>query len=350
MSLSPLPPTVPRLSVYLSFDTTSLPSQRRMSQSSTQSFQSDFDVVSEEPSPSKPTFAVPAYHPFSSGPDLRGRYTSMTPPPFPPGLSPLDSPHNFDSLLSRPRKSSVVTSTSIPATPEPPIASTRLTPPSFAEAKSNRHSQFYFTDDLVICDVEGCLFRVHRSLLDEDSVYFRNVFARNASKGQSDDLPVLLWRVSRSSFETLLRYLYFGIHDDNSYSQSDWIDLLAAATDFSLPKIRAYTISKLGLLSLDAVDRIQLATKYDVPEWLMMAYVELCSRDDPLHESEALALGAQLTAKVGEVRERMLRDTILRMHEELVNGVDPSAQCTFPPGLRDNSHVAQTIRDVFRMN
>ncbi len=51
---------------------------------------------------------------------------------------------------------------------------------------------------------------MHRDILEDNSVYFRDVFARNVGRGDADSHPIQLWRVTRGHFEILLRYLYFG--------------------------------------------------------------------------------------------------------------------------------------------
>lgn len=98
---------------------------------------------------------------------------------------------------------------------------------------------------------------------------------------------------------------------------------------------------------MGAVERIGLATQYNIQGWLLTAYTELCSRDSALCETEAVVLGAKITAQVAEARERILRDVILRMHQGLVDVARPGAECTFPAELRDESSIAHIIRDVF---
>ena len=58
--------------------------------------------------------------------------------------------------------------------------------------------------------VDGCLFRVHRCILERESAYFRKLFAREAGRGLSDETAIELPQVTIEAFELLLRFLYFG--------------------------------------------------------------------------------------------------------------------------------------------
>lgn len=137
------------------------------------------------------------------------------------------------------------------------------------------------------------------------------------------------------------------LHDDGFYTRLQWLDLLSVSTDLSFPHIRAHAIDKLDSSCMDAVERIGLATQHNIQHWLLTAYNELCSRDSPLCESEALVLGAKITAQIADARERILRDVIFRMHQGLVDIAHPGAECTFPIELRDESSIARIIREVF---
>ncbi|EEB86843.1 hypothetical protein MPER_16053 [Moniliophthora perniciosa FA553] len=48
---------------------------------------------------------------------------------------------------------------------------------------------------------------------------------------------------------------------------------------------------------------IELAEAYDVPKWLTPAYAELCRREEPLNESEAMDLGPRKTIMICRARE-----------------------------------------------
>jgi hypothetical protein len=113
-------------------------------------------------------------------------------------------------------------------------------PSSPAAARTNRHAEFYFTDEMTVFQVCGptnllidtyCssltfathfkvehrLFRVHRHFLAEDSPIFSSMFSlprgaqyssTAAAEGTSDANPIYLAGVTELEFGTLLRFIY----------------------------------------------------------------------------------------------------------------------------------------------
>ncbi|KAJ3555815.1 hypothetical protein NM688_g2368 [Phlebia brevispora] len=301
------------------------------------------DATAREDDRSDIESSLPAYQSFYEDATARGQFSPLTPP----SHSRIFTHSPVSTIASpswRARRNSGVTSISIRTSSDRVESHGECTrPPSTPvdSPRTNRHDQFYFTDDLTTFDVEGCLFRVHRSMLDS-STYFQDVFARNSGRGHADDSAIHLWGVTPTGFEVLLRYLYFGAHCDTSYTVSNWVDLLAVATDLSFPLIRDVVVSKLGSpeLGLDAIERIILAEKYNIPEWLLQAYVTLCQRVDPLQESEAQSLGAKMTARIARAREEILMDTIRQYEREDVAGAMGNK---LSEEIRNEYRVAQIV-------
>ena len=76
-----------------------------------------------------------------------------------------------------------------------------------------------------------------------------------------------------------------------------------------MEKVHKRAVKELGDMGLDPVDRIVLAAKHNVPAWLNPAYVELCTREDPLREEEVQRLGLITTWKLMCAREKIRAST-----------------------------------------
>lgn len=99
----------------------------------------------------------------------------------------------------------------------------------------------------------------------------------------------------------------------------DWIALLSISTRFVFDKIRDMAITELSSTMLDPIKKITLATKYNIPQWLSSAYVDLCKRPEPLNDEEAETLGLRNVVRVARARE----------------------------AVRDKGHVTSSIRSYF---
>lgn len=76
-------------------------------------------------------------------------------------------------------------------------------------------------------------------------------------------------------------------------------------------QIKALAIQKLGPLTT-AVEKIAIAKKYSFSsnhEWLLPAYIELCSRRSPLTLEEAEELDLPTVMKIWEVQHNILNLT-----------------------------------------
>lgn len=99
------------------------------------------------------------------------------------------------------------------------------------------------------------------------------------------------------------------MHNTTTPSLAEWIALLSISTRFEMPKVRARAISEIASLDrdIDPVERIVLAQKYNVPEWLSDAYIALCEREQPLSAHEARKLEGDIPYLVAEAREAVLK-------------------------------------------
>ncbi|PCH36773.1 hypothetical protein WOLCODRAFT_28746 [Wolfiporia cocos MD-104 SS10] len=184
--------------------------------------------------------------------------------------------------------------------------------PAADESKSarTRHSTFYMRDEMVVLDVDGCLYRVHRHILEHTSDFLRRLVASYANEdgvsGGTDDTAIPLPDIKPYQLDCLLHFLYHRVYDDNDdIPLADWATLLDVATRLGFSAVRARAIRALAVRrdALGAVETVALALAHGVPAWLASAYAALVRRPRPLDDTEADRLGARITARLAAARE-----------------------------------------------
>ena len=91
-----------------------------------------------------------------------------------------------------------------------------------------------------------------------------------------------------------------------SISVNHLTNLLSISTRFDFERIRQLAISRLERLQiLDPIEKIVLAVKHDIPQWLAPAYEALCQRPNPLNEGEARKIGWTKAVLVARAREEV---------------------------------------------
>lgn len=184
----------------------------------------------------------------------------------------------------------------------------------------NRHEEYYFDDGSIVLLVEDTLFRVHRYYFTRESQIFADMFSlptgspSGLAEGQSDSSPIDIPGVTKKEMESFLGFVYFGMHDENTFSLESWIALLSFSTRFICDKIRARSVREIESFQsqLDPVERVVLAVRHNVPRWLNGAYQELCQRTNTLSEEEGEKLGLSTVIKLMKARETLLSESDIR--------------------------------------
>ncbi|KAJ6457752.1 hypothetical protein C8R47DRAFT_995487, partial [Mycena vitilis] len=138
--------------------------------------------------------------------------------------------------------------------------------------------------------VEGQIFKIHRHFLARDSIYFQELFAGPLGDfGQRETEAIPLEGVGVAEFECLLEFFYNGMYRQSGFSLSQWITLLSISTRLGFDLLRAQAIQSIeeSPTAFDPIDKLVLAIKYKIPEWLAPAYTALCRRKNCLGEWEA---------------------------------------------------------------
>ena len=104
------------------------------------------------------------------------------------------------------------------------------------------------------------------------------------------------------------------MHDEQTFTLESWVSLLSFSTRFVCDKIRARSIRELEATQarVDPIERIVLAVRHNIPQWLSGAYQELCQRQDSLSEEEGERLGLPTVIKLMRAREILLSGTDMR--------------------------------------
>jgi hypothetical protein len=162
------------------------------------------------------------------------------------------------------------------------------------------------------------------------------------------------------------------MHDDHRLSIEDWTSLLSFATRFMCEKIRARAIREIeeDQAKLDPVQRVVLAIRHSIPQWLVPAYQELCQRQDSLTLEEGEKLGLSTVIKLMRARETLMNQSDASLRPRFVQpqaGVSSSSQSAYISAMRrtyldleydetrglnlrfDAARVTQVVKQVFEL-
>jgi hypothetical protein len=97
----------------------------------------------------------------------------------------------------------------------------------------------------------------------------------------------------------------------------EWTSVLSVASTWEFASVRQLAIKRLSEIT-SPVDKINLGLRYDIVQWLVPAYVEVCERDEPLNQEEGKKLGMEDVIAIGEVRHSIRYLPNLNRHHDAV--------------------------------
>lgn len=107
-----------------------------------------------------------------------------------------------------------------------------------------------------------------------------------------------------STSAELSHRLYLG---NLNMTWEQWAAALHLATMWSFDQVRCYVITQMDIQikagSVHPLDRVDVATKCRVPEWVVPAYTELCERQNSLTVDEASHMSLPRLMAVCRIRE-----------------------------------------------
>lgn len=97
--------------------------------------------------------------------------------------------------------------------------------------------------------------------------------------------------------------------EEAKFSEADWCNLLSISHRYECGRARERSIREINKLDppVNDADKIAMAKKFGVEEWLLPACVALVERREPLSYAEAEKLGLGMTVLLSAVREKWLQ-------------------------------------------
>ncbi|KAI0280354.1 hypothetical protein BGY98DRAFT_914803, partial [Russula aff. rugulosa BPL654] len=162
--------------------------------------------------------------------------------------------------------------------------------------------------------IDGEKYKIHRYFLTRESEFFRDLFSlpqpESPNAEGSDDNPIQVPETPTLEFENLLRFFYFGMHDDYTPSLTDWIAMLSISTRLIFEKVRERAIKEITarLDEIEPFELIGIAVKYDVEKWLKPAYRRIVTRSNLISHQEALKVPFPMAVMLMRSREQYWKD------------------------------------------
>lgn len=128
---------------------------------------------------------------------------------------------------------------------------------------------------------------------------------------QSDYDPIELPGINKNDFEQLirvpLRKYVVGKSPESSFSRDQWISVLDLSTKWEFRALRTAAINHLTTLngSIDPVDKLVMAIKYKITEWMLPTLLKLAQRAEPISVDEGNRMGLETALKLSAVREKV---------------------------------------------
>ncbi|RXW20342.1 hypothetical protein EST38_g5512 [Candolleomyces aberdarensis] len=184
---------------------------------------------------------------------------------------------------------------------------TTASPPSaeVSETPTSTRKKYYIHP--VTFKVEDEIYRVPSHGLADASEVFATMFTlpqSNKGEGQSDENPIELPLCTKAEFESLLEVLYPNseFQDPAKLSKEQWLHVLKLSTQWAMDEVRTLALSRLLAMRLPRLERIGIARKFKVTEWLLNDYPALIHSwgEIPLEELAAF-FGWEMTARLSDL-------------------------------------------------
>ncbi|PBK73909.1 hypothetical protein ARMSODRAFT_1014240 [Armillaria solidipes] len=166
------------------------------------------------------------------------------------------------------------------------------------------HPRYHFQDGNVTLEIDRTQYKIHRHFLVTNSSVFANELSPHIT------YKILTGDIDKSAFELILSLFYpkdcFSGHDIQS--ESDWHKVLVFACRYKMTVIRDMALTKIP--TLDPIEKAELATKYELKDWLVPAYVDLCVKDLTSHNrwsaEEGKKIGLEGILALADVKRDIL--------------------------------------------
>jgi len=170
---------------------------------------------------------------------------------------------------------------------------------------------FCFEDPQVVLQVGEQKYKIHRYFLTRESEFFNDLFSLPQSEDSAEvegsyDNPIKLPATPTEEIENLLRFFYFGMHDDYVATLADWVAMLSISTRLIFEKVRERAIREITARQarVDAFELLRLAIKFDVEQWLKPTYRRIVTRDGPITHAESVKVPVHMAIMLTRCREQ----------------------------------------------
>ncbi|KAI5117944.1 hypothetical protein M0805_004709 [Coniferiporia weirii] len=164
-----------------------------------------------------------------------------------------------------------------------------------------RHPAYWFDDGSIILLIEGCLFKIHKSMLIRLSDVFRDMFALGhrdpgdgKSDGETEDNPLHLQGDLKVDWERFLAIIYPEpediLEETTAFDECD--SVLGTASKYMFTSIRTKTILRLLGSKASYADLIVLGHRHHSTELLIQGYLR-ARQEIPLTLSEGKRLKSE---------------------------------------------------------
>ncbi|KII95602.1 hypothetical protein PLICRDRAFT_34520 [Plicaturopsis crispa FD-325 SS-3] len=176
------------------------------------------------------------------------------------------------------------------------------------EGQTLEEDETYYLADLFI-RVENGLYKVPRRYFETESEFFQEMFGLPVSEGTTPegsikDNPLCIEGVKRHDFLQLLRVLHPPhFQREAELSCEEWTSVLELATMWRFQEIRRLAIEKMDTFSMDPIQKLVLAKRLEVTQWILPAIREVAQRAEPIGIDEVNWLGVEWAFKIAAVRE-----------------------------------------------
>lgn len=128
--------------------------------------------------------------------------------------------------------------------------------------------------------------------------------------------------------------------EEQKFSKDDWCNLLSISHRYDCERARERSIKEINKLvpPLADVDKITMAKRFEVEEWLLPACVALVERQAPLTSAEAHKLGLPTTVLLSEAREKWIQ----RQKSAMFNSYNSYNQ-------QPNKDTSQLVKEVLHI-
>ncbi|CAE6513633.1 unnamed protein product [Rhizoctonia solani] len=169
------------------------------------------------------------------------------------------------------------------------------------------HSEFAFSDGNIELQTTDQTFWVHEYHLNKFAAFATLIQAAKSSAAANSVLRIIVACDKKTKGEDVYNTLkvIYASHIDGipDFDSSTLTSTLRIASFYDYPALRKFAISKLEGMSLPAIERIQLSDELSLPTWETPAFTELCSRKEPISQSEAEILGMTRFVEIARIRE-----------------------------------------------